>query len=89
MVEDGAGAVDGDFALIPICSDDMLAQNAVEVDAEFLGDDVEVIEVGVRGVVFHDHEDAAGFDPLCDLSCIIGVGKMGMRVLVERCRARR
>ncbi len=46
-MEDGAGAVNGDFALIPIGSDDMLTQNAVEVDAEFLGDDVEVIEVGV------------------------------------------
>src|ERR1700728_4492638 len=36
VVDYWAGAVDGDFALFPISSDDMLAKDAVEVDAEFL-----------------------------------------------------
>ena len=34
MMKDGAAAVDGNFALFPIRSDHVLAQHAVEVDAE-------------------------------------------------------
>ena len=83
MVEDEAIAVDDDFALFPICADNVLAKNAVEVDAELFGDDVEVIEVGEGGVVLQDHEDAAGFDPLRDLCRIFSVGKVRMRILFE------
>ncbi len=72
-----------DFALLPVCADDVLAQDAVEVDAEFFGDDVEVIEVGEGGVVLHDHEDAAGVDPARDLRSVFGVGEVRMRILVE------
>ena len=82
-VEDGAIAVDDDFALLPICADDVLAEDTVKVDAEFFGDDVEVIEVGEGGVILHDHEHAAGFDPLRDLCRIFSVGKVRMRILVE------
>ena len=82
-MEDGAGAVDGDLALLPVRSDDVLSQNAVEVYAEFFGDDVEVIEVGVRSIVLHDHEHAAGINPLRDLGRIFGLGEMRKRIFVE------
>ncbi len=82
-MKDGAVAVDGDLALLPIRSDHVLAQHAVEVDAEFFADHVEVVEVGERGVVLHDHEHAAGLNPLGDLRGVFVVGKVRVRILVE------
>src|SRR6185312_10096323 len=63
MGKDGAGPAGGDESGAEARIDDVMLEHVVEVDSEFIGDEVEVLEVGVGWVVLHEDEGAALPDP--------------------------
>jgi hypothetical protein len=81
VVKDGSCAADRDLALIPVRTNYMLAQHAVEVDAKLLRDCIEVVQICVGSIVLHDHQHASRLDPLRNLRRVFRRCIMRVRIL--------
>ena len=80
-MEDWSTAADHDLTCRVIVAYHVMAQHAVKVDSEAIGNQVEMLDIGVRRIVIHEYQDTTLLHPFGYLRGILGLNVMRMRIL--------
>jgi hypothetical protein len=85
-MEQAAAGVDGDSSILDLLAQNMMAENSVEMNTESIGEKIQVRDVGIGGIVFHQNQNPAMVNPRRDFFSILVGHVMRVRVLDRNVR---